>query len=43
MPGYVTPVIFVSLVVLVQGVVGGCLAANRGRNVQLSAMHCFHR
>jgi len=33
MVDYIHPVLFLFLIVLVPGVVGGCLAANRGRNV----------
>ena len=33
MVDYVQPAVFLFLMVLVPGVVGGCLAANRGRNV----------
>lgn len=40
MIGYVKPVFFVFLIVLVPGVIGGCMAANRGRNVPVWCLSC---
>ena len=38
--GYVKPVFLVFLIVLVPGVTGGCMAANRGRNVIIWSLLC---
>jgi hypothetical protein len=40
MPGYVKPVFFLFLVVTVAGVVGGVMAADRGRRVPLWCLVC---
>jgi len=40
MLGYVKPVSMVFLIVLVSGVMGGCMAANRGRNVIIWSLLC---
>jgi len=40
MSGYVKPVFFVFLIVLVPCVIGGCMAANRGRNVAAWCLLC---
>ncbi|OHB25348.1 MAG: hypothetical protein A2X79_05985 [Desulfuromonadaceae bacterium GWB2_53_15] len=40
MLGYVKPVFFVFMIVLVPGVIGGCMAANRARNVPVWCLLC---
>lgn len=40
MSGYVKPVFLLFLIVLVAGVIGGCMAANRGRKVVVWCLLC---
>lgn len=40
MPGYVKPALFLFLVVIVAGMTGGFMAADRGRNVAFWCLLC---
>jgi cytochrome c oxidase subunit IV len=40
MPGYVKPVFFIFLVIIAAGVIGGFMAADRGRRVALWCLLC---